>query len=96
MPRFNVDKNQEVNTQAQTNQQVVDDKLAEGNLNVTPKLTQQEAAQKLSALVQEVYEKLQEAQNVADEHGLNFSLDVEYGMGGYYEDGEWHASSQSC
>lgn len=62
----------------------------------TPKMSKQEANQKLSELVAEVYSKLAEAQNFADENELSFSLDVEYGMGGYYEEGEWHPSSQSC
>lgn len=62
----------------------------------TPKMSKQEANQKLSELVAEVYAKLAEAQSFADENELSFSLDVEYGMGGYYEEGEWHPSSQSC
>jgi hypothetical protein len=49
-----------------------------------------------------------EAEAIADEHGLTFSLDIGgYGMGGYYDpndredqwgndNGGWHASSQSC
>lgn len=78
-------------------EQVVYDKLAEGsNFNVTPQMSKQEANQKLSDLVQEVYAKLAEAQKLADEHELSFGLDVEYGMGGYYDEGQWHPSSQSC
>lgn len=98
MPRFNVDKTQKVAPMPeQTDEQVVYDKLAEGNnFNVKPQMTKQEATQKLSDLVQEVYAKLAEAQKLADEHELSFGLDVEYGMGGWYEEGQWHPSSQSC
>lgn len=39
------------------------------------------------------------AEAIADEHELDFSLNIgTYGMGGYYDgaEQEWHASSQSC
>lgn len=71
-------------------------KEAQDTAPVAPTMSKQEANQKLSEMVSEVYAKLAVAQSFADEHGLNFSLDVEYGMGGYYEEGEWHPSSQSC
>lgn len=61
-----------------------------------PKMTQQEANAKLAQLVADIYSKIREAQELADEHELGFSLDVEYGMGGSYEEGAWHPSSQSC
>lgn len=88
MPRFNVDKNQEVAT--------TPEKTVEPVVAVTPTMSKQEATAKLSDLVQEVYAKLEQAQKLADEHELSFGLDVEYGMGGYYEEGQWHPSSQSC
>lgn len=52
----------------------------------------------LSQKVNEAYDALTEAQQIADEHGLSFSFSPEYGMGGYYdgEDAEWNPSSQSC
>lgn len=82
MTRFNMDK---VIQDQSVNQQPA-----------TPKISQQEANQKLSDLVTEIYAKIAEAQKFADENGLSFGLEVEYGMGGYYEEGEWHPSSQSC
>ena len=80
MPRFNAQENQ-------TTKPVVPE---------TPKMTTQDANAKLSELVSEIYEKIRIAEAFADEHGLSFGLDVEYGMGGYYEEGGWHPSSQSC
>lgn len=71
----------------------------DSNFNIPPEsriMTKQEANENLSKLVAEVYKKLGEAQTFADKHNLSFSLDVEYGMGGSYEEGEWHPSSQSC
>ncbi len=91
MPRFNVDK------EAKTSDQ---NTVAGSPFNLakdeTPKMSKEEANKKLSEMVAEVYAKLAEVQSFADEHNLGFSLDVEYGMGGYYEEGEWHPSSQSC
>lgn len=60
------------------------------------KLTVREANEKLAELVCEVYSKIGEAQSFSDEHGLSFNFSVEYGMGGYYEEGVWYPSSQSC
>lgn len=38
-----------------------------------------------------------ECEHIADEAGVSFSCDLGgYGMGGWYESGEWSASSQSC
>lgn len=81
MPRFNTNEKAQDNTPSTP---------------VAPTMSKQEANEKLSEMVNEVYAKLGVAQRFADEHGLNFSLDIEYGMGGCYEEGEWHPSSQSC
>lgn len=72
------------------------DKVVPNQAPATPKMSQQEANQKLSDMVSEIYAKIAEAQKFADENKLSFGLEVEYGMGGYYEEGEWHPSSQSC
>lgn len=82
MTRFNMDKT------------VADESVNQAP--ATPKMSKQEANQKLSDLVAEIYAKIAEAQNFADENDLSFGLEVEYGMGGYYEEGAWHPSSQSC
>lgn len=38
-----------------------------------------------------------ECEAIADETGATFSCDLGgYGMGGWYESGEWQASSHSC
>lgn len=41
---------------------------------------------------------LSEAESIANKHNLEFSISPAYGMGGSYngEEGEWHASSESC
>lgn len=48
--------------------------------------------------VAEFNSALRQAEAIADEYGLEFSIDPSYGMGGYYEgtESEWYASSQSC
>ena len=52
----------------------------------------------LHAKVQEFNSALAQAEAIADEYGLEFSIDPAYGMGGYYEgtESEWYPSSQSC
>lgn len=69
-----------------------------------------EAAKKISELISKAQSLVYEAEALADEHGLEFSMDIGgYGMGGTYysakyleesgsrwrEEG-WNASSQSC
>jgi hypothetical protein len=55
----------------------------------------------LKTKVSAAYAALQEATDFADKHGLGFSWDVSYGMGGYYqgkgteEDPSWDHSSCS-
>lgn len=69
-----------------------------------------EALEKIAKLVAEAQDKIWEAEALADEHGLEFEMDLGgYGMGGTYysekyveEHGSryrssgWNASSQSC
>lgn len=60
----------------------------------------------LDKAVEEIYKAVKTATNLADKHGMDFSLRIAYGMGGYYcpfPDGQseyaengWSASSQSC
>jgi hypothetical protein len=68
------------------------------------------ALEKIAGLVNDAQALIWEAENLADEHGLEFDLDIgSYGMGGtyysekYVEDhgsryttAGWNASSQSC
>lgn len=65
-------------------------------------MNKQEAAAKLVANFNNA---LNEAEAFADEHGLDFHISPEYGMGGtYYGEGHeytwaeqgWNPSSQSC
>jgi hypothetical protein len=68
--------------------------------------TQQELNQKMSALVDAINTAVAEAEAFADEHGLEFTLDIAYGMGGTYVSEKaaegwsfsagWMPSSQSC
>jgi hypothetical protein len=62
------------------------------------KMTKEEAVAKIADLVVEAYSAINEAESLADEHGLDFSFSPAYGMGGWYdgEDQCWNPSSQSC
>jgi hypothetical protein len=70
-----------------------------------------EAAKEINDALESAQSLIWEAERIADEHGLSFSMNLgTYGMGGSYtplEDGEedeygdlkesgWSASSQSC
>lgn len=59
-------------------------------------MTKEEASKAISSLISEAQAKITEAELLSDEHELGFSWDLSYGMGGWYESGEWQASSQSC
>jgi hypothetical protein len=68
-------------------------------------MTKEEAVARISVLVGAAHENISEAENLADEFGLDFSFDLAYGMGGtYYGEGHdyewvehgWNSSSQSC
>lgn len=69
-------------------------------------LSKQEAAGILSGLVRDINVQIAEAEELADKHGLEFSIDIAYGMGGtYYGTGHedlnwaeegWNPSSMSC
>lgn len=70
------------------------------------------ASEQISELVADAYDNIKRAQELADAHGLEFSFDLAYGMGGTYigkgysertgndwyssNEGEWRPSSQSC
>lgn len=61
-------------------------------------MTDQEAQAELSRLVREAELALALAESFATANDLSFSFEPAYGMGGYFdgEEGDWHASSQSC
>ena len=68
-------------------------------------MTKQEAAAKIADLVAQAHNAINEAESLADEHKLDFSFSVAYGMGGtYYPAGHkygwteegWNPSSHSC
>jgi len=62
------------------------------------KMNEQEASEKISDLIAAAYNKIFEAEAIADESGVSFSFGLSYGMGGTYfpkqklEDGEWKSS----
>lgn len=71
----------------------------------------QNAYQRMEIFVDQAYDMIKKAQDIADEYGLEFSFKPSYGMGGTYygkgsegyydndplrEEGEWVSSSQSC
>jgi hypothetical protein len=76
----------------------------------TEDAVKRDALTKIALLLSEAQSKVLEAEMLADEHGLEFDLDIGgYGMGGtyysekYVEDygsryttAGWNASSQSC
>ena len=48
-------------------------------------MTKQEAYAKISVLTAEAKAKVKEAEKIADDHGVDFSFNVSYGMGGTYK-----------
>lgn len=66
----------------------------------------QNANDEISKLVDAAYESIANAQKLADKYKLDFSFNLAYGMGGWYngdederygdDDEGWSASSQSC
>ena len=75
-------------------------------------VTKKEASTEIATKVKLALALVKEAEALADEHGLEFSVNIAYGMGGWYtgkgsrEDWDssestegdfgWSASSQSC
>lgn len=57
-----------------------------------------EANQRISDKLEQAQKLVSEAEEIADEFNIGFSMDLGgYGMGGWYEANEgWQASSQSC
>ena len=59
---------------------------------------------KLQEAVKKIYEAVAEAESISNETGESFSLDIVWGMGGYYDpedineytDNHWFPSSASC
>lgn len=67
----------------------------------------EKALKEISEKMKQVYALISECENLADQTGVDFSMDVAYGMGGYYvgknsedwdesDTGRWNPSSQSC
>lgn len=58
----------------------------------------------LNEAVQKIHDAIKEAEKISLETGVDFGLDVEYGMGGYFDPTEknevtgshWFPSSLSC
>lgn len=59
---------------------------------------------KLQEAVKKIYEAVAEAESISNETGESFYLEIEYGMGGYYDpdnendycESHWFPSSTSC
>lgn len=47
-------------------------------------MTKEEANKVISEKRKEIYANVKECQKLADEHGLEFSINIAYGMGGTY------------
>lgn len=79
-----------------------DDDYDDGSQFTPPVKTEQEiadaerAALTIADKVAEIEKLVKECEELSNLHGLDFGLDIAYGMGGYYSNGEWNASSQSC
>lgn len=57
----------------------------------------QEANAAIAEKLEAANKAIQEAQEIADFHNIGFRFEgPDYGMGGWYESGDWNASSQSC
>lgn len=50
----------------------------------------------LDELVRQAIALIDEAENIATKHDLEFNLNIAYGMGGWFSSGEWHPSYQLC
>lgn len=61
-----------------------------------PAMTKEQANNLLSDKLEQARALISECEALADKYQLEFSMDIAYGMGGYYEEGEWNPSSQSC
>ncbi len=69
-------------------------------------MDRKEATAKLGQLVQQIYALVHEAEAISDESGVGFSLDIAYGMGGWYtpkrkedeetneDDDDWYSSDE--
>jgi predicted peroxiredoxin len=61
-------------------------------------ITKQEAQRIISNNVESLKKLVKETQEVADENGLNFYIDLTdgYAQGATYENGNWSTSSDNC
>lgn len=50
-------------------------------------LTKEEAQSKIDSLVADAYTSINEAESLANEHGISFGFEVSYGMGGMFYPG---------
>ena len=61
-----------------------------------------ESMSKLEEAIQAIYDAVKKAEEISLETGESFSLDIAYGMGGYFDPGDeydeshWFPSSHSC
>jgi hypothetical protein len=64
----------------------------------TVELTEKEAIAALADIKSQISALVAEGEELATKYDLSFSLDIAYGMGGYYDtdDQEWCSSSQNC
>lgn len=61
-----------------------------------PTMSHEQANAAIAEKIEKVNALLADCQAIADETGVSFSFAPAYGMGGFYESGEWNASSQNC
>lgn len=66
-------------------------------------MDKQQAAKEISEKVSQAYTLINECENLALEHSIDFEFCVSYGMGGTYypekgryRDAGWYSSTESC
>lgn len=60
-------------------------------------MDKQQANEIISNKLAQIQELMEECEKIADQANISFTANVGgYGMGGWYESGEWSASSSSC
>lgn len=52
--------------------------------------------EKMEKLKAKILKAVEKAETFADENDLSFSLEIAYGMGGWYRSGAWESSTSSC
>lgn len=66
------------------------------NLSDPCVLSREEAIERIAAVQSEINALLQYVESICDYHDLTHSINIAYGMGGTYSNGQWESSSSNC